>query len=163
MQKKISYGGLGCALCVILLAMSSYLPTLKVATLFAASVIPYVVCRVTSTGTAFAMYGAASILSFLICQSGSPTVVAAFILCFGNYPVLKAIVDKKAFIPQNALKIALYIIYFFVVYFVFTKVLIIPVIYSPAILFVVGVIVFYLYDFLIMQTGVYLIQRLNNT
>ena len=160
MQKKITYGGLGCALCVLLLLGASYLPTLKAALLFLASVMPYVVFRVTDVKIAFAMYGATSILAFLTCQSGSPAIVASFIICFGNYPIFMAIVDRFGFWIRNIAKFALYTIYFFGIYIIFTRVLLLPVPYSPYLFFGVGAIVFYIYDCLIVQTGDYLMQRM---
>ncbi len=162
MQKKVSYGGLGCALCVLLITMSAYLPTLKAATLFAASIIPYVVCCLSSVKIALAMYGATSILAFLICQAGSPAIVAAFIICFGNYPIIRYILGKRGRTFRNTAKLVLYALYALAVYFVFTKVLLIPIIYSPIILFILGAAVFYFYDFLLVQTARQVLSRLNN-
>ena len=116
MQKKITYGGLGCALCILMLIGASYLPTLKAAFLFVASVIPYVIYHILDVKMAFAMYGATSVLAFFICQSGSPAVVAAFIICFGNYPIIKAIADKKTPVFKYILKAIFYVIYFVIIY-----------------------------------------------
>lgn len=163
MQKKIAYGGVASALCIILLAMSSYLPTLKAATLFAASVIPYAVCKFLSVKTAFLMYGATAILAFIICQSGSPEVAFSFGICFGNYPVFAAILERKSLSFSFISKILLYTIYFIAVYLVFTKLLLISLPWSPLILFALGIIVFAVYDYLIKRTGNYLLYILERS
>lgn len=162
MHKKISYGGIGCAVCILLLVMSSYLPTLKLATLFASSVIPYVIFKLAGFRTSIVMYGATSILAFFLCQSGSPSAVAAFVICFGNYPVFKGLIDKKTTAIRVTVKLLLYVVYFVAVYFVFTKFLLIPMIYSPVLIFAAGVVVFFFYDYLLKTTGIYLLYRLNN-
>ena len=163
MQKKIAYGGIASALCIILLAMSSYLPTLKAATLFSASVIPYVVCKFLNIKSAFLMYGATAILAFLICQSGSPEVAFSFGICFGNYPVFAAILERKNLIFKLISKMLLYTLYFIAVYLVFTKLLLLPLPWSPFILFALGIFVFAIYDYLIQRTGEYLLYILKRS
>lgn len=160
MQKKVAYGGMATALCIILLAMSSYLPTLKAATLFMASVIPYVVYRSTDGKTAFLVYASSAILGFLLCQSGSPAIVAAYCICFGNYPVFLALLANRRFALQITAKIILYIVYFVAVFLIFTKVLIIPLPYSSYLLFGAGAVAFAVYDFLMLRTGEYLLNYL---
>lgn len=160
-NKNVSYGGLGCALCVLMLAMSAYLPTLKAATLFAASVLSYVVCAASGIRTAVVMYFASSVLAFFICQSGSPAIVFSYIICFGNYPFLKYVLDGKRIAISCAAKAILYVVYFFAVYAVFVRVLNLPVGYSPAILLFGGAFVFAFYDFLIAYTGKRLVYLLN--
>lgn len=161
MHKNISYGGLGCALCVLMLAMSTYLPTLKAATLFAASALSFVVCIVSGCKTALIMYAASSALAFFICQSASPAIVISYIICFGNYPIAKYFLERgKIFISYGA-KALLYVIYFVVTYSVFAFVLNLPLGYSPLILFVIGIFVFAFYDFLVGYFGRYLVYLLN--
>ena len=160
MQKKVAYGGLASALCIILLAMSSYLPTLKAATLFMASVISYVVYRITDGKTAFLAYASSAILGFFLCQSGSPVIVVAYCVCFGNYPIFAALLLNRNITMQLIVKAILYIVYFFAVFFIFTKVLIIPLPYSSYLLFGAGAVAFAAYDFLVLRTGEYLLNYL---
>ncbi len=161
MQKNVSYGGLGCALGVIFLAMSAYLPTMKAATLFLASALVYVILFKIGFKWTFVMYAATSILAFFVCQSGSPAIVASYIICFGNYPVIKAYLDRRSRIVNYAAKLILYTLYFFAVYYVFVKVLSLPIVYSVAALYGLGMVVFYFYDYLLLSTGRYLINLLN--
>ena len=121
MHKKVSYGGLGCALAVLFIAMSAYLPTLKAATLFVASLITHIVVYFANKKTGVVMYGATSILGFLICQSASPVIVFAYIICFGNYPVIKNILDSLPVKLKYLLKTLVYVLYFGAVYFAIIK------------------------------------------
>ena len=160
MQKKIAYGGMAAALCVILLALSSYLPTLKAATLFMASVIPYVVFRFVDGKTAFLVYFASAVLGFFLCQAGSPVIVVAYCVCFGNYPVFSALLANKTLVMQVIFKTLLYVIYFLTIFLIFTKVLFLPLPYSSYLLFGAGAVAFAVYDFLIPRTGEYLLNYL---
>lgn len=156
MHKRISYGGMGCALCVILLAMASYLPTGRAATLFLASLLSYVMCFAAGKKTALIMYGAASALSMLIFPGGSLGIVISYVICFGNYPILKTIIDAKPLGLQIIFKLVLYGIYFAVVYAVFKLIINQAIPYAPVLLFLGGIFVFAFYDYLILYTGRYI-------
>lgn len=161
MHKKVSYGGLGCALAVLFIAMSAYLPTLKAATLFVASLITYVVVWFTNKKTGIIMYGATSILALLICQSASPVIVLAYVICFGNYPVVKRILEKYPTKLAYVLKALSYAVYFCAAYFVFTAFLRIVIPFSPYFLALGGLAVFLVYDFLLEYAGMYFLNLLS--
>lgn len=161
MHKKVSYGGLGCALAVLFIAMSAYLPTLKAATLFVASLITHIVVCFTNKKTGIIMYGAASILAFLICQSASPVIVFSYIICFGNYPVIKKVFETQNVKLAYLLKVLSYIIYFSVVYFAFTAFLKVNIPFSPYFLALGGLVLFFAYDFLLEYAGMYFMNLLS--
>lgn len=159
MQKKITYGGIGAALCVLVLVISAYLPTGRAASLFIASVLCYTMCYLSDCRTAVTMYVASTLLSFIFMPSSS--TIVSFAICFGNYPIIKSYIDTK---PQKfcfVLKFVLYTIYFLAVYFVFKHILNITIPYVPFILYAFGVLVFYFYDWLLVSTGRYIMYLLH--
>ncbi len=161
MQKNVSYGGLGCALGIIFLTMSAYLPTLKAATLFLSSALVYVMLFKIGFKWTFVMYAATAILAFFVCQSASPAITASYIICFGNYPVVKVWLDRRKTVINYGAKLVFYTLYFFAVYYVFVNVLSLPVDYSVVLLYGLGLVVFYFYDYLLLSTGRYLMNLLN--
>ncbi len=159
MQKKIAYGGMGTALCVLLILGSAYLPTGKAALLFMASFAVYLLTLCTDKKTALVCYGAASLLVFFITSFANPLITVSFVLCFGNYPVLKILLDSLRFIIATVIKIIVYTVYFFVVYFAVTMLFDVSVPYGLPLLYPVGALAFAFYDILLLHTGKYVVAR----
>jgi len=161
MNNKIAYGGMGCALCVIMLAMSAYLPTGRAATLFIASLLSYVMCFVANKKTAFIMYAASCVLGLILLSGGSPVIIASYIICFGNYPILKTIIDFKPIAFKIIAKAILYTIYFILVCLVCRLVINVEIQYAMPLLYAAAIFVFAFYDYLILYSGRYVVSLLN--
>ncbi len=158
MQKKVTYGGMGTALCVLLLVMSSYLPAGKAASLFLASALCYTMCYVADCKIACIMYVAATLISLIFMPGVA--VTAVFAICFGNYPVIKAYIDTRSVKLRVLFKLVLYTVYFLSVYLVFKFLLNITIPYALILLYVIGVPVFAFYDWLLVSTGRYIMHLL---
>ena len=159
MQKKIAYGGICTSLCVLLTLCSVYFPTGKAALLFVASFLIYVLCLRTDKRTALICYGASSILIFFITSSSSPLIAVSFVLCFGNYPILKCIVEGLKKSIAWMVKALLYSIYFFAVYFSVKSLFSVNIPYGVGVLYFIGMAMFLFYDVLLQHTGKYTLVR----
>lgn len=159
MQKKIAYGGIGAALMIAFLFLCVYLPTGNLATMFCASLTVFIITNTTNKKTAFISYLAVTLLGFFVLFSISPVEFISYALCFGNYPILKTVIDSKPKTLRIVLKLILYTVYFAVVYFLGVSLIKISIPYSIWILYFAGVLVFFFYDWLILQTGVYALNR----
>jgi hypothetical protein len=159
MQKKITYGGMTTALCVILIAASAYMPTGKAALLFIASFAVYILALRTDVKTSLISYVAASAVVFMLTSFANPLITVSFVLCFGNYPVLKKFLDSLKVSVSIIIKFIAYTLYFFAVYFAVTKAFDVVVPYGLIILYPAGVIAFAFYDFLLLNTGKYVMAR----
>lgn len=160
MNKNIAYGGMGTSLAVLMLALSAYLPTGKAATLFLASLTLYVISLYTNVKTAIIVYVASSVLSVLIAPGGIGGNIISFIICFGNYPVIKTTLDKLKLPISILFKFILYTVYYAVVYLVFTFVFNISIPYAVWMLYLGGIFVFAFYDYLLHSTGLYVMNIL---
>ena len=160
MQRKIAYGGMGAALCLLLLAGSVYLPTGKAALLFLSSLVIYMLTFLTDKKTALICYVAAAALSVVFTSLSSVLITLSFGVCFGNYPVLKCYIDTRKFVLSLIIKFAAYSVYFFAVYFSFVLLFEGTLPYVWWILYFAGVAVFAFYDILLAQTGRYVMARL---
>lgn len=156
MHKKIAYGGMATALAVIMLLLSMYFPTGKAASLFAASALVYGFRLICGVKASLAMYIASAILGFLLSSGASPTIAASFIICFGNYPVLRYFTENKPIAFVIIMRAVLYSVYFALVLVVFKY--FIPVVFplSPVLLYIAGAVLFAAYDVLLKYTGEYI-------
>jgi hypothetical protein len=157
-HKKIAYGGIATALCVIMLVLSSYLPTLKAATLFSASAVVYIYCMITNPKAAFAMYLASSVLGFLIVSAASPVILLSFAICFGNYPVIRGFIERKNIVLSTVLKLLAYTVYFALMFYATKHFLVMPLPFAWWILYALGAVLFFAYDFLLKSTGEYIFR-----
>lgn len=155
MHKKISYGGIATALCIITMCLAVYLPTGKAALVFVSSLLIYIMCYELSRKAALTVYFAASVLSFLFLFGASPFIVSAYIICFGNYPVLKTFFDTKRLPAQIFCKLLAYTLYFVCVYSVMKYLINLTLPYAFLLLYLGGIAVFGFYDYLLYQTGRY--------
>lgn len=159
MQKKIAYGGLTTALCVIMIVGSAYLPTGKAALLFMASFAVYLLTLCTDKKTAGVCYAASSIVIFLITSFTNPLITVSFVLCFGNYPILKTLFEKCKLVLAIILKFLAYTVYFCAVYYSVTILFDVVIPYAVFVLYLGGVVAFAFYDFLLSYTGKYAKER----
>ncbi len=155
MNKKLALGGIGTALSVLFLALSAYLPTGRAACLFVASLISYIIACMADKKTAVIMFLATSVLSVFISPAGIVSVAIVYIICFGNYPIIKHYLDIKPKYVAMILKLLCYTVYSIIVYMVFSFVLNINIPYAPIVLYFVGIFVFAFYDFLLSYAGKY--------
>jgi len=159
MHKKISYGGMATAICVVLLMLALYVPSGKAAALFLASVTSYVTAILTDKKTAFISYGATSTLLCLIAPNASPLILVSYVVCFGNYPILMLILSDKPFAVNVIIKLLLYGVYFAFVYFICKLLFSVVFPYNVWLLFAGGTFVFAFYDRLLFHTGRYILAR----
>ena len=162
MNRKVAYGGVSTAIAVILLGLSTYLPTGKAATLFLASLTVYIVCLFFDKKTGVIVYLASSVLAFFVSSAGAVGIVALYAVCFGNYPVFKCMLDRVRCGVRISVKIVLYTIYCLVVY---AGILLLAGIkfsnYLIPLLYIAGVFCFWFYDYLLANTGRYAVNILN--
>ncbi len=155
MNKKLALGGIGTALGVLFLALSAYLPTGRAACLFIASLVSYIIACMADKKTAFIMFLATSVLSVFISPAGIASAVIVYIICFGNYPIIKHYLDIKPMFIALISKILCYTVYCIIVYLAFSYALNINIPYAPVALYFVGIFVFAFYDFLLSYAGKY--------
>ena len=155
MHKKISYGGMGTALSVLLLFLAVYMPSGKIAIVFVSSLISYIIALELDKKTALIMFASTSAIAFLLLFGASPVIVTSYILCFGNYPVFKLLIDRTVISLQIILKLAIYSIYAFLMYMLCSLLFNITIPYSIVILYVVGIVIFGAYDYLLSYAGEY--------
>jgi len=144
------------ALAVILLAFSVYIPTAKAATLFAASALVYAYRRLCGVKAAFAMYAATAVLAFLLTAGAFSLITASFIICFGNYPVIRYFTENKNILLMIIIKAVLYSIYFALVYSAVKYFMPASLPFSAVLLYLAGIGAFVAYDVLLKYTGIYI-------
>ena len=159
MHKKVSYGGVGTALGIVLILIMSYVPSGRAALLFAASAIIYLMGKITDKRTSLLAYVATSLVAFLIVPSASPVLLWSYIICFGNFPIIRQILENKNKLIGIICKFILYILYFAGVYFTCTLIANVDFGYGIWLLFALGVPVFFFYDWLLFKTGSYAFQK----
>jgi len=112
---KLSGGGLCSALCVVMLFISSFIPNLKLAFLFATSVIIGICLLRYRLFTALLCYIAASVVSIFILPSKLSAL--AFFVLFGNYPIVKLYIERiKNIVIEYIIKFFAANIYLFLIY-----------------------------------------------
>lgn len=158
MHKKVSYGGMGAALGVIFVALSSFMPTCRAALIFCASASIYCVGVLCGVKTAAAAYGASAVISAIFCLFASPVMAVAYIICFGNYPVFHLILRGKGTRAVFA-KAVLYAVYFATVYCVFRYFVPVEMKFSAPVLFAAGAVCFAVYDVLLANVGKYAAKK----
>lgn len=159
MHKKVSYGGVGTALGIVLILIMSYVPSGRAALLFAASAIIYLMGKITDKRTSLLAYIATSLVAFLIVPSASPVLLWSYIICFGNFPIIRQILENKNKLIGIICKFILYIFYFAGVYFTCTLIANVDFGYGVWLFFALGVPVFFFYDWLLFKTGSYAFQK----
>lgn len=93
MSRKIAFGGILTALCVVLLYLASYLPTGKLGLYALASVTIAIAVVELDIRLGAVVYAGSAILIFLF--TGNINALLLFILFFGSYPLLKYYIEKQ--------------------------------------------------------------------
>ncbi len=161
MNKKVSYGGLGAALILLFILLATYLPTGRAALVFCASLVVFVVSFLKGVRTAAVMYGATAFLIVLFCIWRSPAMGLSYVICFGNYPLFKIILQNKPKTVKITAKSALYAAYFFAAVLVVKNIIVVEIAYPTALLFAIGVVCFALYDYLLAYSGIFIAEKLH--
>ncbi|MBQ9965987.1 MAG: hypothetical protein IJP22_04585 [Clostridia bacterium] len=164
---RITFGGIMAALSVVFMLLS-YFPYFTYAAPGIAS-LAIMVCVIESDKKlAFSVYIAASIIVFLLAESESKFV---FVLFFGYYPIIKAVLDGKLKgIVLWITKLVIFNISVFAIYFVTSRTLGITFEefndlgkYGIIIILLVLNIAFVLYDIAISRMAVFYICRLQKS
>ena len=114
---KLTGGGITCALCLVMLFLASFVPNLKLAFLFASSVIMAICLLKYRTLTALLCYIASSLVAVFILPN--KFIGLAFFALFGNYPIIKLYIERiKNISREYILKFAAANIYLFFIYVV---------------------------------------------
>ena len=112
--KKVAFGGLMTAMSVVVLYLSSVLPTLKLTACVISSVIVCITMLKSGSLTAILVYAASAVVSLMI--SPDKTIALSYALVFGNYPILKAFIERKNnLFVEWIVKIILFAVYAYAV------------------------------------------------
>lgn len=93
MSRKIAFGGILTALCIILVYIAAYLPTGKLGIYALSSVVIAVAVVELGIKSGTAVYAASAILIFLL--TGSINALILFAIFFGSYPLIKYYIEKQ--------------------------------------------------------------------
>ena len=93
MSRKVAFGGILTALCVVLIYLATYLPTGKLGLYALASVTIAIAVIELDVKFGTVVYTASSILIFLL--TGNINTLLIFTLFFGSYPLLKYYIEKQ--------------------------------------------------------------------
>jgi len=107
LAKKIAYGGILTALSLVILYLAFYLPTLRLTMYFFASIIPGIMLLEMGVSQAWILYGATSLLAFMLLGNSSGVIFYLFV--FGLYPIVKYYVEK---IKKISVEIVLKLLFF---------------------------------------------------
>lgn len=108
--KKVAFGGLMTAMSVVVLYLSSVLPTLKLTACVISSVIVCIAMLKSGYLTATLVCVASAVVSLMI--SPDKTIALSYALVFGNYPILKAFIEMKNNLSLEwVLKVILFAVY----------------------------------------------------
>ena len=114
---RLTGGGICAALCLVMLLLSSVIPNLKLAFLFASSIIIGICLLRYKLASALICYIAASLIAVLFLPN--KLIGMAFFVLFGNYPIIKLYIEKtKNIIAECVIKFVVANIYLVAVYIV---------------------------------------------
>ena len=100
---------------VVLLYIASVVPTLKLTLCAVSSALVCVVMIKYGAKGSFAVYMACSLVAFVV--AADKTVAAGYFLFFGNYPIIKAFIEKKGnMVAEWIVKILVFAVYAFGAY-----------------------------------------------
>lgn len=114
---KVAGGGICAAMCMVMLFAASFIPNVKIAFMFASSIVVGICILRYKTAAAVVLYMAVSLLSLFIIPN--KFISLAFAAIFGIYPILKLYIEKLKnitaeyiikFVVWNIQLVAMYII-----------------------------------------------------
>ncbi len=115
---KTAGGGMCAALCMVMLFAASFIPNIKIAFMFASSLVMGICILRYKTAVAAVVYAAVSLLSLFIIPNKLISLI--FVSVFGIYPIIKLYIEKLSnitveyvikFIVWNIQLVVLYVIF----------------------------------------------------
>lgn len=142
-SKNIAYGAMSVALGILILLLSLIFPTNTLAILGIASlIIPFLILK-TNYKTAIIAYIATSLLSFLFLPINYSIL---YILFFGNYGIVKALIEKaQKIVTEFIIKLIYFNIVLIIGYILFTVLSLVE-LKNVIFIFIIANIVFIIYD-----------------
>jgi hypothetical protein len=105
--KRVAFTAMLCALSVIVLYLSSILPTLRLALIAIAGILPAAAVIRFGLPSGFILYAAVSILAAILLPSKGSAILYIFI--FGHYPMIKNLIERlRRLWLEWVLKLALF-------------------------------------------------------
>lgn len=168
MSRKIAFGGILTALCVVLVYLAAYLPTGKLGLYALASVTIAIAVVELDIKLGAVVFAASAILIFLL--TGSINALLLFTLFFGSYPLLKYYIEKQRInIVEMLLKFGTFNLLAILGFFIFKQLFgISPINLSSfsvwmliGLLFA-GQVIFLIYDYILSRLIDYYINRIRS-
>lgn len=161
MGRKVALGGILTAISIIFLYLAFYMPSAKLSMYFLAGIIPGLILVETGVRQAWLLYGAVSLLSFLVLGNIINTI--PYILIFGLYPLAKHYIEKTG---RMYLEIGLKLLFFNIallsVYFIWIDIFMMDIVIPVPTIWIVLAIqpVFMLYDYVFTRVIFYYCDRI---
>ena len=168
MSRKVAFGGILTALCVVLIYLATYLPTGKLGLYALASVTIAIAVIELDVKFGTVVYTASSILIFLL--TGNINTLLIFTLFFGSYPLLKYYIEKqRSAVVEMLLKFGVFNLLAIVGYFLFKLLLGVSpinisnlsILISVSLLFAIQI-GFLIYDYILSRLISYYINRIKS-
>ncbi|MGB7603923.1 MAG: hypothetical protein WBL93_00445 [Lutisporaceae bacterium] len=166
MSRKVAFGGILTALCVVIVYIAAYLPTGKLGMYAISSLI--IACAVIELGVKWGTvtYVASAALIFLL--TGSINAFLLFVLFFGGYPIIKYHIEKLSSVKSEiVLKLVAINVLAITGYFIYIRLLGISPINIPEIstlitgaLIIAAQAVFLIYDYVLSRLISYYMDRI---
>lgn len=164
--KKITFCAILSSLCTVIMLLS-FFPYFTYAVPAFSSLVMMIILIELGAKWAFFSYLTSSFLIFLFAETESKIL---FILFFGFYPIMKALIEKiNKTLIEWPLKLALFNTMVLLAYFVLTKLFMLPLDdfgdlqkYGTLILLVLANVVFVLYDIVISKMAVTYLQKFHS-
>jgi hypothetical protein len=168
MSRKIAFGGILTALCIVLIYLAAYLPTGKLGLYALASVTIAIAVVELDIKLGAVVYTASAILIFLL--TGSINAFLLFVLFFGSYPLLKYYIEKqRSAVLEMILKFGAFNLLAILGFIVFKLLLgISPInLDNFSVWIVIGIIlggqvIFLIYDYILSRLIYYYINRIKS-
>lgn len=161
MGRKVALGGIFTSLSLIFLYFALYLPSMKLTMYFLAGMISGLILVEMGVGQAWVLYGATSLLSFIIL--GNAVSIIPYIMIFGLYPIIKFYIEKaKRPIIEILVKLLYFNIAITFVYIIWTKLFLLNVhVDFPIVWIIIGMqSAFLFYDYIFTRVIFYYCDRI---
>jgi hypothetical protein len=157
-SKQAAIGGIFAAMNIVLILMSSYIPIWKISILVIASLVTAAIVIELGIRISLIYYACVSLISMII-TSFLPSVFE-YVLLFGIYPILKYYFELiRNFVIQYIVKIISFNILFSITYFLLNTTFLTGN-FSTPIIFIIGNIIFVIYDFVLSGLISYYYNRI---
>ena len=158
--KKVSFSAILIAIAVVILYLGSMIDVLTLSVAAFASLTVMITVAELGFPSAFCVYCAASLLSFLLLPAKETAVV--FSAFFGFYPIIKGLADKTKKYTAYIIKTLVFLVSFATSAVVFVAFFGLPADkwYIYSLLFIPALAVFFVYDWLFTRVILYYFQTL---